>query len=483
MARSSGQHAVMGNRTIRRLEERYLEFSARSGAAFERYPQVEPLRFFVFRELLVQRRADGVKDHVKHWVRPFLRRAHTRAADRRADVLIWLETEREVIVDALLPVYRELVARDVRVDLLSFTGPANLPVPNRAFAFPARARLPGWARGAWDALCECEEALRDRALERSFYHICAMLQGLYDELDRVLETAAPKVVLCASTQAIGGAALIVASQRLGIDSLLLQHGMLGPDHTPVQADLMLLWGPSSEEIVVSLGVPRARLLSVGSPRHDPMRPSGNGQARVALLRALGLSERPTFVFFSQGNALGGNGDAAAECACWLEEMAAQYANALNVVVRLHVNEDGAVYRRCPHVTVMNRAVDLAITLEGCDWIGSMYSTVLYDGLLYGKQPWQFYADHWPVPPHNWRQGLALRVSSERHLSDMVRHMLSQGAAARVDEALVARVFANHGRATQAVADVVASRLMARPANPLDPSASNDAIVSRSGLTL
>jgi len=237
---------------------------------------------------------------------------------------------------------------------------------------------------------------------------------------------------------------------------------LGTGYLPLMTDSMLVWGPTSEEVMVSLGVSRARLLTVGSPRHDSMRPSGNGQARATLLEALGLPERPTFVFFSQGDDLVATGDAPVECARWLEETAAQYGNALNVVVRLHPNEDGALYRRCRHLTVMSKAVDLEIALDGCDWVGSIYSTVLYDALLYGKQALQFSADHWaPFPTHNWRQGLALRVSSQRHLSDMVGHLLSQGAAGGVDEALVARVFANHGRAAQVVADVVASRL--RPA--------------------
>ena len=127
---------------------------------------------------------------------------------------------------------------------------------------------------------------------------------------------------------------------------------------------------------------------------------------------------------------------------------------------------------------MSKAVGLEIALDGCDWVGSIYSTVLYDALLYGKQALQFCADHWaPFPTHNWRQGLALRVSSQRHLSEIVGQMLSQGAARGVDEALVARVFANHGRATQAVADVVVSRL--RPPSVSPPASRN---VKSSGMS-
>jgi len=467
MSRSSEWRTAMGNSTIRSLVERYIEFSTKSGAVFGQYPEVEPLRFFVFKGLLVERHAHGLKDHVKHWLRPFLRRARTHLPDRRADVLIWVENKYEVVVDALLPVYRELVARDVDLELVSHRGPENLPAAARVFEYPARARSPVWASAAWEALCDCEEGLRDRTLRRSFHHACAMLQGLYEELHRLLDAAAPKVVLCASTQQIGGAALMVASRQQSIRSLLLQHGMLGSNYTPLLADLMLIWGPSSEEIMVSLGLPRARLLTVGSPRHDSMRPSRNGQARVTLLRALGLSDRPTFVFFSQGNDPAAP-DAAVESARWLETMAAQYASALNVVVRLHADEDGTLYRGCPHLRVMSRGVELATVLDGCDWIGSLDSTVLYDGLLYGKPAWQLDADHWPTIGLNWRQGLAVRVSSERHFSDMVREIFAQGAASGVDEALVARAFANHGRATQVVADVVTSQL--RPPEP-DPRAS------------
>jgi len=458
MSRSGEDPGAMGSTASQGLEERYLEFNAKSAPAFVRYPQVEPLRLFIFKELLVQRRADRPQDSVKHWLRPLLRRARTRLVGCRSDVLIWLENEREVMVDALLPIRRALAARDIGVDLVSCGKLRNLPVARRVFRFPARAVRPEWARGAWEALSACEEGLRDRALGRSFYHACAMLQGLYDELHTLLDAARPKVVLSASTRAIGGAALTMASQLHGITSLVLQHGMQGAVYAPVLADLMLTWGASSDEILLSAGVPRASLLAVGSPRHDAMKPSGNGVARSALLRALALPELPTFVFFSQGNDPVATGEAAAESARWLEETAAQYANALNVVVRLHPNEDGALYRHRPHLTVMSRAVELAIALEGCDWFGSIFSTVLYDGLLYGKQAWQFHADHWPVRAFNWRQGLARRVASQRQFSEMVRHVLSQGSPCEVDEALVARVFANRGRATEAVVDVVASCL-------------------------
>jgi hypothetical protein len=101
------------------LDERYLDFCRKIGGVFAVHPQLEPLRHLVFKDLLVRRRADGWWQRAKHWMRPLHRRAST-PTPQRADVLIWLEGQREVIVDALLPVYRELVRRGASIALYHF---------------------------------------------------------------------------------------------------------------------------------------------------------------------------------------------------------------------------------------------------------------------------------------------------------------------------------------------------------------------------
>src|SRR3989442_13883835 len=67
----------------RSLDERYLEYCASAGAAFAAYPQLEPLRQYVFKELLVQQLADGWWQHAKHWLRPLHRRGRSRIFPRR----------------------------------------------------------------------------------------------------------------------------------------------------------------------------------------------------------------------------------------------------------------------------------------------------------------------------------------------------------------------------------------------------------------
>jgi hypothetical protein len=146
-----------------------------------------------------------------------------------------------------------------------------------------------------------------------------------------------------------------------------------------------------------------------------------------------------------------------ECARWLDETAAQFSQDINIVVRLHPNEDGSLYRSCRHLRVTKNTPELSTTLAGCDCVASLCSTVLYEALLYKKPIWQFYAEEWPDLADNWKCGLALRVSSSAELSKMTKRLLCEKDAS-VFEGISNRVFLNHGRATQAVADFVQTQL-------------------------
>jgi hypothetical protein len=375
-------------------------------------------------------------------------------------VLLFVEGCRNVIVDALLPVHRELLARGIESEAVSFGSGDGLPVETLELRVPAAALTPSWALESWDGLCDAVEELRDPSLKRSFFYYCASGTALLDECRRVLDLLDPQVVMTASNPMEGGVAMGVASLERGAQTLLSQHGIMQAFNTPVVADRMLTWGSSSTRTLERLGVESDRLVTLGSPRHDAMMPAKDGSARRRLLEALGLPDRPTFAFFSNGNDLVRNGIAPFECSRWLESIAAEYSSDLNVVVRLHPNEDGDLFRDCPNVSVTKDQPDLSTTLEGCDVVGSLCSTVLYDALLYGKPVWQFYADGWPDLADNWKNGLATRVSTALELRAFIDEMLRVGPQS--DQSLCADIFANHGRATQAVADYVVSHL-ARPA--------------------
>ena len=131
------------------------------------------------------------------------------------------------------------------------------------------------------------------------------MQGFH----RLLDDVNPKMILVASMQLFSGSSLVVASQEHGISTVLLQHGILQPLYLPLVADQMITWGESSTETLIGLGVSRERLIALGSPRHDVMSPSGDGSAKRSLLKTLSLPDKPTFVFFSNGNDLLRNGSA------------------------------------------------------------------------------------------------------------------------------------------------------------------------------
>jgi hypothetical protein len=372
----------------------------------------------------------------------------------RADVLILIEGRREVIVDALLPVYRHLAARGVSVALAATGGANQLPAP--AYYLQPRSRLfpPGWAKDSWSALRDSVEQLDGRSLQRSFNNFSSNMEGLYEGLGRMLNDVEPRVVLVASTQLPAGAGLIIESRKRGMTTLLLQHGVLQPLYLPLIADYMMTWGESSTETLVRLGVAPHRLVSLGSPRHDSMLLPGDKDAGRVLLQTLGLRQKPTFVFFSNGNDPLRNGTAPRECALWLETTAAQLANEINIVVRLHPNEDGSLYRDCPTVHLTKDTPELSVVLKGCDFVGSLCSTVLYDALLFKKPVWQFYADGWPELADNWRQGLALRISSQAELSKKLLQFSSKTGTQGDEVNASQRVFANQGRAAEAVASYI-----------------------------
>lgn len=444
------------------LDQRYLEFIARTHDLFKQFPQLEPLRHFVFKDLLVQRRSLGILGLARQWIRPFARRNSSHGVMNCSDVLIWIESGREVIVEALLPIYRELVLHGISTQLVSFGGPVGLPASTYHFCPRPAMRVPHWAISAWEALCHSCPQFQAYWLKLSFSYACADVQALFDGLQGVLDVIRPKIVLCASTNLPGGAALAIASRERGAATMLLQHGIAQAFYTPLVTDYMITWGHSSNDALTALNVKQDKLIALGSPRHDSMKPAASANAREQFLRTLSLPDKHTFVFFSNGNDLIRNGHAPNECARWLEEAALQNKSDLNVVVRLHPNEDGSLYRRSRALYVTKNHPDLSTTLEGCDSVGSLCSTCLYDALLYDKPVFQFYADGWADLADNWKKGLAIRIASPAQLCQVLKELSHDGerSLARTPELQnkAKEVFANHGCASKVVSEYLIQRL-------------------------
>ena len=448
--------------SLQSLDQRYLAFREKTKGVFDRFPQIEPLRYFIFKELLIEPRRLGWREHVKHWISPFVRQERTVGSLSKTCILIWIESAREIISQTLFPVFEELVKRGEHVCLVSLKGPSTLPPTTVQFRFRPGCFAPEWGDSAWRALCDAEKPIDRPESARMFRYACANVQSLLSEFRRIFELIQPRVVVAASTQQIGGAGAFVTAQGMGIRTVLLQHGLLQPFHIPIVADTICTWGQSFNKTLAGLGIDQHRMVALGSPRHDRMMPSINGRARRALVNSLDLEDKFTLAFFSNGNDLLRNGSAPLECADWLESLARQYQNRINVIVRLHPNEDGSLYRSCPHLIVLRDPPSLDLVLEGCDCVASLCSTALFEGLLYYKPILQLLADGWPDLADNWKQGLAQRVRSKSEFAEAVEHMLNAEEPSCNDTARVESVFANRGRATQAVAEFIVSQTKMRP---------------------
>lgn len=439
------------------MDDQYLQFVQETQSVFYEFPELECLRYFIFRDLVVEQRKRKLQETAKHWIRPLRWGGQKIRTPHRAEVIVLIEGQREVIREALLPVHRELVARGVRVALLGTGGIKGLPEPASYLTFRPYVFPPRWAQAAWVALSEQVKQLRHRSLERLYKNCCGNMRGLWEGLDRILTDIYPKVVVVGSTQLPAGAGAVVAARKRGIITLLLQHGVLQPQYLPLIADKMVTWGRSSTDTFLRLGVASDKLVPCGSPRHDGLRPSVGSNAKDSFLHTLDLPNRPTLVFFSNGNDLRRNGEAPRECARWLETTAREFRNMFNIVVRLHPNEDGSLYAHCLNLHVTKNSPDLSLTLEGCDIVASLCSTVLYDALLFKKPVWQFHAEGWPELADNWRQGLATRIATQVELRENIESILESGWGP-IDPCLPGRVFANQGRAAQAISDYIEQRL-------------------------
>ncbi len=445
------------------LDERYLEFRDATASVFAAVPELEALRFFIFKELLVKKQGAGIAGVLRHYL------GHATRSERlavpsssRADVLLWVEGRREVLVEPILAVHAKLQAQGLAPVIASFNGPEHLPGRVIRFAAAPLSGVPSWAKRGWDGLAAVQPALGERRLRRGFEIQAAALGGILSAAEQLFDRLRPEVVVNASNNTVAGAALIIAARRYGIASALLQHGMPQAFYTPVLNDVMLTWGRRSNAILERLGVPAAKLRVTGSPRHDGFLRAGRGDARRALLRALDLQDRPTLVYFSNGNDLYRNGIGPAAAAAWLEH-AAERVPGVNVVARLHPNEDGSLFASCSRVAIMTREVDVVTALAGADIVASQCSTALEEAVLFSKPVWQLEGNGWPELASNWRDGLAARVGSASELVSHLEAAQAGNPAGRCDAHLAESVFAHRGRAAEVAAAAIAA-LTARPDN-------------------
>ena len=437
------------------LDAKYLQFLSATQSVFDTFPVLTGLRHAIFKTLLIRRVPARPSDWFRHCLRPFGHRpSRPRSRVPQPDVLLLVESRREVVEQTLLPIHEELERRHHRSVLLTSTAGVEFSSAELLrFSYRPRFMAPPWTSDAWNALCSCVPELRAGGLTAHFRILTAVQQAFYDALFQTVQRISPRVVVILSTSIRGGATLATIARQQGIPSVLLQHGIPEASYLPLLADLTLLWGPTSLDVLNTLGADPGGLRITGSPRHDHIPHQVRGATSESLRKRLALPSLPTLVFFSNGNDLLRNGPAPAQCATWLINAALKFRGQANIVVRLHPNEDGSLYAAAQHLTVFRDEVDLVQTLQGCDVAASLCSTVLYEALLLRRPVWQFFAEGWPKLARNWEQGLAWRVTSEEELQRTLRLLVDRAdIPGRPTQETTARVFANQGHAVAAVAN-------------------------------
>lgn len=437
------------------LDDQWLHFVQHNAELFDRYPNMIPVRQELFKTLIAKTPSVSMTDRLKTTVRAFTRRAPSSIYNQ-VDVLFWLDSPRNVFIESLIPLYREMSDRGLSVGF-AIRNTITTQIPEDiALAAVYRVRFPFRPQGVWakawkEFSAHNAASLKDKsAAKAQFFSIALIADANETEAEFVLKQVSPKVISLAADHYVPNSTLCQVARRLGIRSIVIQHGIVQAFYTPLTADEMILWGETSLDALTEIGVSPARLHKLGSPRYDELKYQHEPQVGKQFRSLLGLSEKPVFVFFSNGNDYIRNGkDTLEACAEWLEYAALMLMDEVQIVVRLHPNEDGRLYVNKQNLRVIKTECDSWLSMAGADAIGSLCSTALIEGLLYDKPILQFYAEGWRILADNWQKGLAERIANPEMLVEKLRNLSKISS-----HALAQRVFYGQGSASERIADFI-----------------------------
>lgn len=390
-------------------------------------------------------------------------------ASSQPGVAVLIDTGRDIISSALLPVVEEIERREVPVTLLA--------VPRAVGAVESLGRRPLVLRAppCWGAqptyrraFAELRAAVPEAVGESDwprFVSLARRALSVSEEVERVLRGCRARALVVGRDQHLVAASACVAAASLGMPSFTLQHGAVGAFYLPLVSERFIAWGEASRDWLVDAGTDPASVVALGSPRHDA-EPSADPEAGHRFRRHLELGDELVFTFFSNSHAPEMCSQRAISgCAAWLTTASTALEGEVSVVVKLHPSEDGRLYSGVPGLRVIKSQHPLPAVLSGSDVIGSFCSTTLQEALLYGKPALQFLAPGWPELVDNWRRGLARRISSSDRLVEELRALRDRDCyrersrRARRD---AGRAFANRGHAADAIADQIAESNQVMP---------------------
>ena len=403
------------------LDVNYLTFCNATEKVFRKYPYLEPLRQYMFKDLLVKNIYVNVFQLIKRKLNTYIRTKSTAIEGKSADIVIFVETDREVILENLIPLYNKFQKNGISVLILAYHSSISEEHIKLVIPF-VQSDLQSF-ESAYHELITSIGIKNNRRLYKSLMSMYNHSQTLINEIQRVLKILAPKIVLYGMHNSIVGAGLSIVCKKLDIKDIVIQHGLLQPFYLPLTPSLMITWGRSSNKTLSNLGISQKQYRALGSPRWDHISIIDSKSDRYKILNKFKLDDKPLFVFFSNGNDLYRNGEAPIDCAMWLEQARHAFKNKINILVKLHPNEKGELYQTTKLITFKNE-IDYKAVLNGCDLVGSLCSTAMAEAILFEKPVWQFYSDDWHELSDQYKYGFALRISSQKKLNKHINAFLN-----------------------------------------------------------
>ena len=143
----------------------------------------------------------------------------------------------------------------------------------------------------------------------------------------------PKAVVVNSEYHPVSRAILTAARKLGVSTILVQHGFLGQEwlHWPVSSDKVCVWGAVDRRWYIDRGLPMDRVTVTGSQRAFSI----DAQYRADIRRVYGVQKNERVVVFFSPN-LGR--DYHARAVDFLRAVKANLSSPAKLLVRLHPSD-------------------------------------------------------------------------------------------------------------------------------------------------
>jgi len=190
--------------------------------------------------------------------------------------------------------------------------------------------------------------------------------------------------------------VILASRAKNIPTLVVQHGILAEHngHGVIHADMIAVWGEYASAWYKRFGNENKKIIVTGNPAFDIMLGAQAGYGKDIMLRSLGLAGKRSLVtVISPGQSMFRQTafvyDDVAENMIRGMVKAVATVRDVNLVIKLHPNEDPAVFsgfidKKDRDFVSMVSKTDLRALITASDLVVTMDSTVGLEAVIAGK---------------------------------------------------------------------------------------------------